>query len=162
MTRWIQSISKFSMNEHMYLYVLMMVCILTPCAYLAYLSMSAAMLETSIMDLLSNSSVESIHLITNISAIYSAYSIYQHVKQPTKMSYLSLILLVIAQGFLMNWFTLVMLLYYMFHYIGYRNWKMTFQNASAKQGWKALFPALLVLCVSILTFIMKIKLGLLF
>lgn len=162
MTRWFQSISKAFVEEKTYLYVLMAVCLLTPCAYMAYLNMSALMLNASMMDLLVNSSVESVHLITNISALYSAYAIYQHAKQATKASYLAMGILLLAQGFLMNWFILVMLLYYAIHYIGWKNISQTYHNADTKQNLKAMCSALLVLIVGILTFFMKVQLGMLF
>lgn len=163
MTRWMSRISSIYHEEITFLQVMIVVFFLQPIAYFAYLSMSAAMLQSDWMSLLAQSTVEGLNLIVNISMFYSAYALRRYLHLEERSQAVGLIsILLLAQILFLNPFTVVMLGYYITHFIGWKQYKSRITNMQIKQDWQGFFCALLVLGLALVTLVLKVKLQILF
>lgn len=163
MVKCMNQITRIWKDNQIYLQMVMVLFFLLPIGYFAYLSMSASMLNSDIMTLLTNSAVEGVNLIVNISMFYGAYVIkvfLQHENE--KSSCIAFVLLLLAQLLFLNPFTCFLLMFYISRFIGFKQLSAYYHTTVSGINWKVILPALLVLVVSILTLILKFKLQMVF
>lgn len=163
MTRWMHQLTRIWKEDTMYLQMMIVCFFLIPIAYFMYLSMSASILNLDIMTLLTQSSVEGINLLVNISMFYGAFVIrhYMHHGEE-RASLLAMGILFLSQICFLNPFTCFLFILYVNRFIGWKECKEYYCGLHKGIQWKALLPALLVLFIGIITFALKIKLQILF
>lgn len=163
MIRVIKNTSKAWHNETYFLYMIMTIYLLLPIAYGAYLMLDAVMLNCDIATILNENPIEAINLLVNISGIYSSYVVYQFAKsERKKMNYFALTVLFIAQICFMNYVGALLLIIYVSRFLGIKNIKEIYINATAGKNFKVLLPALLVCFIAIITLFLRLRLDLLF
>lgn len=158
-----QNTTKVWQNETSFLYMVMVIYLLLPIAYGAYLMLDAMMLQSDIATILNGNAVEAINLLVNISGIYSGYVVYQYAKsERMKMNYLALFVLFIAQLCFMNYVGVLLLIIYVSRFLGFKKLKEIYKNTTSGKNFKVLLPALLVCFVAAFTLFLRFRLGLLF
>lgn len=162
MTRWMNQVTRVWKNETCYLQCMMVIFFIIPVLYFAYLSMSAAMLQTDIMTLLTQSTKEGINLIVNVSMFYGAYALHEITKQSqNRGSCIALGLLFLSQLCFLNTFTIVMMIFFVTNFIGWKQLKHYYQSIQRGWNWRIILPSVLLLVVSMITLMLKLKLQML-
>lgn len=163
MTRWMKQVTRVWSENTIYLQMMIVCFFMIPLAYFMYLSMSAGMMNSDIMTLLTQSSVEGINLLVNISMFYGAYVIRQYMHhEQERTSLIALGILFLSQLCFLNPFTCFLLFFYVNRFIGWKDIKAYYNSLHKAVQMKALLPAFLVLFVGIITLFLKIKLQILF
>lgn len=163
MIRCMSQVTRILKEERLFLQMVMVIFFLLPLAYFAYLSMSAAMLQSDLMHLLSQSSVEGVHLIVNVSMFYSAYAIRLYLREgESRYANIAITLLGIAQILFLNPCTIFLLFFYIAHFHGWKEWKNRLFHTCDKGKWAILVPSVFVLLLAVITFVLKIKMQILF
>lgn len=149
-------------NPDMYINMLIAVFIIFPLCYILYLQMSAMMLATDIMTLIEKNNQEGVNIIVNFTALYAAFTMHKYKKDMRqKNAIVSFGLILFAQVFFLNMVTFIMMVFYIRHYIGWRNMKVYYCNAEACRNIPMFFCAMMVFMISIVTLWLKLKMGML-
>lgn len=148
-------------NEKQYLTLLVGILIALPIAYLGYLSMNAYIIGVSIPTILKNSNTESINLIANLTSVYSAYVILQFRNNLNKKKgFIAFGIIFISQLFLMNQIMIAAMFYYVMHFVGFRKFKNYYITLEKSNHVAIILYSLLTLFISIIIFVIKLKVGL--
>lgn len=163
MTKVKKYLSAICNNQSVYLNVLIGVIIYISLGYIAYININAAILNQNIADMIINSNTqEGINMVINFAQLYSAYAIMQFKKlKDTKTGFIAFGLILISQALFSNIITFVIMLFYVDHFVGFKEIKTSYLNAQNKRDIKITILSVMVFFVAIITFILKIKLGIL-
>lgn len=150
-------------NQSVYLNGLIGVIIYISLGYIAYININAAILNQNISDVIINSSAQDgINLAINFAQLYSAYTVMQLKKlKDTKIGFIAFGLILISQALFTNIITFVIMLFYVKHFVGFKKIKTLYLNAQNKRDIKITISSVMVFFVAIITFMLKIKLGIL-
>ena len=79
----------------------------------------------------------------------------------TKIGFIAFGLILISQALFTNIITFVIMLFYVKHFVGFKKIKTLYLNSQNKRDIKITISSVMVFFVAIITFMLKIKLGIL-
>lgn len=146
-------------DENIFLSVIMGGFLILPVLYIVYLELTSLFTHVSFSQILNNDVNASLNLISNFSAVYSAYTIYNINKNRyIKENMIAFYLVLLGQVFQMYTITIVIMFIYVYKFIGIKQIISSIKELQWGKSYKALFSSIVVCLISLSVMIIRIKL----
>lgn len=155
--KWVRLLQPLKDRQD-FLKIMVFVYMMLPLLYLIYIQLVSEIIHVGIREMLSNDVNASLDLVSNFTCVYSAFAIFQAKKDMgCRENLLSFYILLLAQIMARIPVAIMMMLIYVFHFIGVRNIISEFHKTVWKKSCKALFPAVGVFIVSLIVLLIRMK-----
>ena len=158
-TNKINFITAVLKDENIFLSVVMICFLILPVLYIVYLELTSLFTNISFSQLLNNDVNASLNLISNFSAVYSAYVIYNIKKnKEIKENMIAFYLVLLGQIFQIYTITIVIMFTYIYKFVGIKQIISSIKELQWGKSYKALFSSIAVCLISLFVMIIRIKL----
>ncbi|MGO1042004.1 hypothetical protein ACTPEO_04645 [Clostridioides difficile] len=145
-------------DENIFLSVIMGYFLILPVLYVVYLELTLLFTNVSFLQLLNNDVNASLNLVSNFSAVYSAYAIYNIKKnRDIKENRIAFYLVLLGQLFQVYTITIVIMFIYVYKFIGIKQIISSIKELEWGKSYKALFSSVTVCLISLFVMIIRIK-----
>lgn len=155
----LKSIKSPLKDKDTFMKMMMIIFLILPVLYVIYLEFTSKISKIEVKEMLLKDTNASLNLISNFACVYGAYAIY-HIRQDLncRENMIGFYLLLMSQILAMTPITIMMMLVYIFHFIGFTKINYSFNKTIWKKSYKALLSSIVVLIISIIVFIIRMKL----
>lgn len=158
-TNKIKNITVVLKDENIFLSVIMGYFLILPVLYIVYLELTSLFTNVSFSQLLNNDVNASLNLVSNFSAVYSAYVIYNIKKnKDIKENMIAFYLVLLGQVFQIYTITIVIMFTYIYKFVGIKQIISSIKEPQWGKSYKALFSSVAVCLISLFVMIIRIKL----
>lgn len=159
MTSRFKNVTVTLKDENGFLSVIVTVFLMLPILYVIYLELTSTYTNITILEMLSNDVNADLNLISNFSALYSAYAIHNIKKNIfIKENKLAFYIILLGQMLQMYTITIVIMLFYVYKFVGIKQIRREIKELQWGKSYKALFFSIVVCLISLFVMIIRIKL----
>lgn len=158
-TNKIKNITVALKDENIFLSVIMGYFLILPVLYIVYLELTTLFTNVSFSQLLNNDVNASLNLVSNFSAVYSAYAIYNIKKNiDEKENMIAFYLVLLGRIFQVYTITIFIMFIYVYKFVGIKKIISSIKELQWGKSYKALFSSVGVRLISLFVMIIRIKL----